>query len=198
MTTTETTITDIHDLTVSVAECPLCSSYDRQRVDARDAFAARAQNLHMHTDKYIRQLKTGGLGYDGLGQWTDRLLAVGDDWSSCQSKLSNAEWRYRNAIAEHTKLQALCRCETEQMSEIPAHDEDYNGREQTGPAYRLIPLDEVERILDEEQQFFEKHLEWLRSNHAVPTTATAAIAVICYIRQQIADIANHEKGQNNA
>lgn len=196
MTTTK--IDHSHDLTASIAECPLCTSCDRQRVAARDAFAARAQNLHMHTDKYIRQLKTGGLGYDGLGQWTDRLLAVGDDWSSYQSKLSNAEWRYRNAVAEHTKLQALCRGETEEMSEIPARDEDHNGPEQTGPAYRLIPLDEVERILDEEQQFFEKHLEWLRSNHAVPTTATVAIAVICYIRQQITDIANHEKGQNNA
>lgn len=93
-----------HDLTASIAECPLCGPLDRDRIDARAALADRAQNLHMLTDTYIRQLETGDLGYNELGEWVDRLLEAGDDWSSHQSAVTNAEWRYRNAITVHSDL----------------------------------------------------------------------------------------------
>lgn len=111
-----------HNLTASTAECPLCSMLDRDRIDARAVLAARAQNLHMLTDKYIHQLENGTLGYDELGEWTDRLLEAGDDWSSHQSAVTNAEWRYRNAITVHSDLAAARRCETEEMSEVPEPD----------------------------------------------------------------------------
>lgn len=125
----DTKIAHSHDLTASIGACPLCGQLDRDRIAARAALAARAQNLHMLTDKYIHQLEAGGLGYDGLGKWTDRLLGAADDWSSHQSATSNAEWRYRNAITVHSDLAAARRCETEEKEE--------------GHADPLIPVDEA-------------------------------------------------------
>ncbi|RYQ68750.1 hypothetical protein [Bifidobacterium pseudolongum] len=182
-----TTNTTHHDMTVPITECPLCSSCDRDRIVARAKLAARAQNLHMLTDKYIRQLETGGLGYDGLGKWVDRLLNAADDWSSHQSELTNAEWRYRSVVNVHTALAAALPCESEEMSEIPADTE-----------CPRIPLAEVTRILDEEQRFFEGHLEWLNNNNVPPSTATSALSVIQLIRQKTTALAETEKGPINA
>lgn len=130
-----------HDLTASTAECPLCGMLDRDRIDARAALAARAQNLHMLTDKYIHQLETGGLGYDGLGEWTDRLLEAGDDWSSHQSAVTNAEWRYRNAITVHGDLSAARRCETEDSDAENEECTDDTGREESRRTAREIIAD---------------------------------------------------------
>ncbi|MCI6772985.1 MAG: hypothetical protein MR570_03270 [Bifidobacterium pseudolongum] len=188
MTTTK--IDHSHDLTASIAECPLCSSCDRQRVAARDAFAARAQNLHMHTDKYIRQLKTGGLGYDGLGQWTDRLLAVGDDWSSYQSKLSNAEWRYRDAVAEHTKLQALCRGETEEMSEVPTASE--------ATPSNIIPADKFMGILDREEAAYKVTIGFCDLWDLDASDLHARLATIQTIRTQLERLIDEAKENTNA
>lgn len=72
-------------------QCANCARLKKHVDDARAALAASVQNLHMLTDKYIRQLENGGLGYDGLGEWTERLLEAGDDWPSHQSAVTNAE-----------------------------------------------------------------------------------------------------------
>ena len=185
-----TEIAHSHDLTASIGECPLCSMLDRARIDARAALAASVQNLHMHTDKYIRQLENGGLGYDGLGEWTERLLAVGDDWSSYQSKLSNAEWRYRNAVAEHTKLQALCRGETEEMSEIPARDD------MPVDASQYIPVAVVKSILTKWETDYKGFRDFLAGRGLNPDGAGCAIFAIKEIRDDINKLTTTEEAPN--
>lgn len=163
-----------HDLTASIGECPLCSMLDRDRIDARAALAASVQNLHMLTDKYIRQLENGGLWYGGLGEWTERLLEAGDDWSSHQSAVTNAEWRYRNAITVHSDLAAARRCEAEEMEEVPADTE-----------CPRIPLAEVKSILTKWETHYTGFRDFLAGRGLNPDGAGCAIFSIKEIRDDI-------------
>ena len=174
-----------HDLTASTAECPLCGMLDRGRIDARAALAARAQNLHMLTDKYIHQLETGGLGYDGLGEWTERLLEAGDDWSSHQSAVTNAEWRYRNAITVHGDLAAACRRETEGMEEVP-HDDPF------------IRADKFMGVLDREQAAYEMTIKFCDLWELDASDLHARLATVQTIRTQFERLIDEAKENTNA
>lgn len=180
-----TKIAHSHDLTASTAECPLCGMLDRDRIDARAALAARAQNLHMLTDKYIHQLETGGLGYDGLGEWTDRLLEAGDDWSSHQSAVTNAEWRYRNAITVHSELAAARRCETEEMEEAPHADP-------------LIRAGKLMGILDREQAAYEMTIKFCGMWDLDASDLHARLATVQTIRTQFERLIDETKEDPNA
>ncbi len=174
-----------HNLTASTAECPLCSMLDRDRIDARAALAARAQNLHMLTDKYIHQLENGTLGYDELGEWTDRLLEAGDDWSSHQSAVTNAEWRYRNAITVHSDLAAARRCETEGMEEVPHADP-------------LIRADKLMGILDREQAAYEMTIGFCDLWDLDASDLHARLATVQTIRTQLERLIDEAKETTNA
>ncbi len=174
-----------HNLTASTAECPLCSMLDRDRIDARAALAARAQNLHMLTDKYIHQLENGTLGYDELGEWTDRLLEAGDDWSSHQSAVTNAEWRYRNAITVHSDLAAARRCETEEMEEVPHADP-------------LIRADKLMGILDREQAAYEMTIGFCDLWDLDASDLHARLATVQTIRTQLERLIDEAKETTNA
>ena len=174
-----------HNLTASTAECPLCSMLDRDRIDARAALAARAQNLHMLTDKYIHQLENGTLGYDKLGKWTDRLLEAGDDWSSHQSAVTNAEWRYRNAITVHSDLAAARRCETEEMEEVPHADP-------------LIRADKLMGILDREQAAYETTIGFCDLWDLDASDLHARLATVQTIRTQLERLIDEAKETTNA
>ena len=174
-----------HNLTASTAECPLCSMLDRDRIDARAALAARAQNLHMLTDKYIHQLENGTLGYDGLGEWTDRLLEAGDDWSSHQSAVTNAEWRYRNAITVHSDLAAARRCETEEMEEVPTPNP-------------LIRADKLMGILDREEAAYKVTIGFCDLWDLDASDLHARLATIQAIRTQLERLIDEAKENTNA
>ena len=174
-----------HNLTASTAECPLCSMLDRDRIDARAALAARAQNLHMLTDKYIHQLENGTLGYDGLGEWTDRLLEAGDDWSSHQSAVTNAEWRYRNAITVHSDLAAARRCETEEMEEVPTPNP-------------LIRADKLMGILDREEAAYKVTIGFCDLWDLDASDLHARLATIQAIRTQLERLIDEAKETTNA
>lgn len=180
-----TKIAHSHDLTASIGECPLCGPLERDRIAERAALAARAQNLHMLTDKYIRQLETGTLGYDGLGEWTERLLEAGDDWSSHQSAVTNAEWRYRNAITVHSALAAARRCETEGMEEVPADTE-----------CPRIPLAEVKNILTKWETDYKGFRDFLAVRGLNPVGAACVIFAIKEIRDDINKLTTTEEAPN--
>lgn len=180
-----TEIAHSHDLTASIGECPLCSMLDRDRIDARAALAASVQNLHMLTDKYIRQLENGGLGYDGLGEWTERLLEAGDDWSSHQSAVTNAEWRYRNAITVHSDLAAARRCEAEEMEEVPHADP-------------LIRADKLMGILDREQAAYNVTIGFCDLWDLDASDLHARLATVQTIRTQLERLIDEAKEANNA
>lgn len=180
-----TEIAHSHDLTASIGECPLCSMLDRDRIGARAALAASVQNLHMLTDKYIRQLENGGLGYDGLGEWTERLLEAGDDWSSHQSAVTNAEWRYRNAITVHSDLAAARRCEAEEMEEVPHADP-------------LIRADKLMGILDREQAAYNVTIGFCDLWDLDTSDLHARLATIQTIRSQFEKLIAEAKEDPNA
>lgn len=180
----DTKIAHSHDLTASIGACPLCGQLDRDRIAARAALAARAQNLHMLTDKYIHQLEAGGLGYDGLGKWTDRLLVAADDWSSHQSATSNAEWRYRNAITVHSDLAAARRCETEEKEE--------------GHADPLIRADKLMGILDRAQAEYEMTIKFCGVWDLDASDMHARLATVQTIRTQLERLIDEAKETPNA
>lgn len=166
-------------------QCANCARLKKHVDDARAALAASVQNLHMLTDKYIRQLENGGLGYDGLGEWTERLLEAGDDWSSHQSAVTNAEWRYRNAITVHSDLAAARRCEAEEMEEVPHADP-------------LIRADKLMGILDREEAAYNMTIGFCDLWDLDASDLHARLATIQAIRTQIERLIDEAKENTNA